>query len=134
MNSKRIALLFAMLSLGGMLVPGLTLTPVSAQLRDSDELVDNNLLGDLGITEEEKEDGEDGVIWCYQRQGDETVCFNTQEQCEQALAEDDLSTTSHCERFETLPQVPQLEDLIPCLPPPACLLPGAEECIQVCFP
>jgi uncharacterized protein (DUF1684 family) len=49
----------------------------------------------------DKEDG--GVVWCYERQGDETVCFNTQEQCELALAENELSTTSHCERFETLP-------------------------------
>ena len=57
----------------------------------------------VSIDVDEEEDGEDGVVWCYQRQGDETVCFNTQEQCELALAEDELSTTSHCDRFETLP-------------------------------
>ncbi len=33
-----------------------------------------------------------------------------------------------------IPEVPGEEDLIPCLPPPACLLPGAEVCIQVCYP
>ena len=88
-----------MLSLGGMLVPGLTPSPVSAQLADKEELA-SDLLDDLGIIDEEEDDQ---VIWCYQRQGDETVCFNTQEQCEQALAEDDLSTTSHCERHPTPP-------------------------------
>ncbi len=31
-------------------------------------------------------------------------------------------------------EIPQREDLIPCLPPPACLLPGGEECIQACWP
>jgi hypothetical protein len=33
-----------------------------------------------------------------------------------------------------IPETPQREDLIPCLPPPECLLPGAEVCIQVCWP
>jgi hypothetical protein len=33
-----------------------------------------------------------------------------------------------------IPELPQREDLIPCLPPPECLLPGAEVCIQVCWP
>jgi hypothetical protein len=33
-----------------------------------------------------------------------------------------------------IPEIPQREDLIPCLPPPECLLPGAEVCIQVCWP
>jgi hypothetical protein len=33
-----------------------------------------------------------------------------------------------------IPEIPQGEDLIPCLPPPECLLPGAEVCIQVCWP
>jgi hypothetical protein len=33
-----------------------------------------------------------------------------------------------------VPELPQREDLIPCLPPPECLLPGAEVCIQVCWP
>ena len=31
-------------------------------------------------------------------------------------------------------EIPQGEDLVPCLPPPECLLPGAEVCIQVCWP
>ena len=52
--------------------------------------------------EEEEEDGKNEVVWCYQRQGDQTVCFNTHQQCELALSENDLSTTPHCERFETL--------------------------------
>jgi hypothetical protein len=33
-----------------------------------------------------------------------------------------------------IPEIPQGEDLVPCLPPPECLLPGAEVCIQVCWP
>jgi hypothetical protein len=36
-----------------------------------------------------------------------------------------------------IPEIPEdeeEEDLIPCLPPPECLLPGAEVCIQVCWP
>lgn len=42
-----------------------------------------------------------------------------------------------------LPEIPEIdlseipeneEDVIPCLPPPECLLPGAEVCIQVCWP
>ena len=33
-----------------------------------------------------------------------------------------------------IPEIPQQEDLIPCLPPPQCLLPGAEVCVQVCWP
>ena len=33
-----------------------------------------------------------------------------------------------------IPEIPQRQDLIPCLPPPECLLPGAEVCIQVCWP
>jgi hypothetical protein len=36
-----------------------------------------------------------------------------------------------------IPEIPetfQSEDLIPCLPPPECLLPGAEVCIRVCWP
>ncbi|MDQ3888493.1 MAG: hypothetical protein M3251_04390 [Thermoproteota archaeon] len=33
-----------------------------------------------------------------------------------------------------IPEILQREDLIPCLPPPECLLPGAEVCIQVCWP
>jgi hypothetical protein len=31
-------------------------------------------------------------------------------------------------------EIPQQEDLTPCLPPPECLLPGAEVCVQVCWP
>jgi hypothetical protein len=31
-------------------------------------------------------------------------------------------------------EIPENEDVIPCLPPPECLLPGAEVCIQVCWP
>jgi hypothetical protein len=56
----------------------------------------------VSIDVDEEEDGENGAVWCYQRQGDQTVCFNTHEQCELALSENDLSTTSDCERFETL--------------------------------
>lgn len=41
-----------------------------------------------------------------------------------------------------LPEIPEIEapeilergDVIPCLPPPECLLPGAEVCIQACWP
>ena len=45
-----------------------------------------------------------------------------------------------------LPEIPEIDiseipedeegedDVIPCLPPPECLLPGAEVCIQVCWP
>jgi hypothetical protein len=36
-----------------------------------------------------------------------------------------------------IPEIPEdqeEEDVIPCLPPPECLLPGAEVCIQVCWP
>ena len=33
-----------------------------------------------------------------------------------------------------VPEIPQRADLIPCLPPPECLLPGAEVCIQACWP
>ena len=131
MNSKAAVLLFTILSLGGMLVPGLTLSPVSAQSEDEEELVgdllddlgiiddglvDNllddlgiiddglvdNLLDDLGIIDEEEEE-DDEVVWCYLRQGDVRVCFETQEECQQALDDDDLSVTSHCERFETPP-------------------------------
>jgi hypothetical protein len=54
---------------------------------DTDQ-TESNLAVSIDVDEEE----EDGV-----------VCFNTQEQCELALAEDELSTTSHCDRFETLP-------------------------------
>jgi hypothetical protein len=68
---------------------------------DTDQ-TESNVAVSIDVDEEE-EDGKDGVVWCYQRQGDETVCFNTPEQCELALAEDELSTTSHCDRFETLP-------------------------------
>jgi hypothetical protein len=57
----------------------------------------------VSIDVDEEEDGENGLVQCYQRQGDETVCFNTPEQCELALSENELSTASHCERFETLP-------------------------------
>jgi hypothetical protein len=56
----------------------------------------------VSIDVDEEEDGKNGVVWCYQRQGDQTVCFNTHQQCELALSENDLSTTPHCERFETL--------------------------------
>lgn len=56
----------------------------------------------VSIDVEEEEDGKNEVVWCYQRQGDQTVCFNTHQQCELALSENDLSTTPHCERFETL--------------------------------
>ena len=93
-----------MLSLGSMLVPGLTLSPVSAQPQpvDEEELV-GELLDDLGIIDEEEEEDEDEVVWCYLRQGDVRVCFETQEECQQALDDDDLSVTSHCERFETPP-------------------------------
>ena len=136
MNLKTAVLLFTILSLGGMLVPGLTLSPVSAQPLDEEQLVDNllddlgiiddeeeldnllddlgiiddgfvgNLLDDLGIIddeEEEDDEDEDEVVWCYLRQGDVRVCFETQEECQQALDDDDLSVTSHCERFETAP-------------------------------
>jgi hypothetical protein len=68
---------------------------------DADQ-TDSNLAVSIDVDEEEEEDGENGAVWCYQRQGDQTVCFNTHEQCELALSENDLSTTSHCERFETL--------------------------------
>lgn len=130
MNSKTAVLLFTMLSLGGMLVPGLTLSPVSAQSVDEDELVGDlfddldiseeklddllddlsiidkrfvgDLIDDLGIIDEEEEE-DDEVVWCYLRQGDVRVCFETQEECQQALDNDDLSITSHCERFETAP-------------------------------
>jgi hypothetical protein len=67
---------------------------------DADQ-TDSNVAVSIDVDEEE-EDGENGAVWCYQRQGDQTVCFNTHEQCELALSENDLSTTSHCERFETL--------------------------------
>ena len=33
-----------------------------------------------------------------------------------------------------IPEIPYQEELIPCLPPPECLLPGAEVCVQVCWP
>jgi hypothetical protein len=33
-----------------------------------------------------------------------------------------------------IPQLPEAGEFIPCLPPPECLLPGAEVCIQVCWP
>jgi hypothetical protein len=34
-----------------------------------------------------------------------------------------------------IPEIPEdEEDVIPCLPPPECLLPGAEVCIQACWP
>lgn len=33
-----------------------------------------------------------------------------------------------------IPEIPEREDVIPCLPPPECLLPGAEVCIQACWP
>ena len=33
-----------------------------------------------------------------------------------------------------LPEIPERGDVIPCLPPPECLLPGAEVCIQACWP
>jgi hypothetical protein len=56
----------------------------------------------VSIDVDKEEDGKNGVVWCYQREGDQTVCFNTHQQCELALSENDLSTTSHCERFETL--------------------------------
>jgi hypothetical protein len=129
-NSKTAVLLFTMLSLGGMLVPGLILSPVSAQSEDEEQLVGDllddlgiseeeldiilddlgviddglvgDLLDDLGISEEEEEE-DDEVVWCYLRQGDVRVCFETQEECQQALDDDDLSVTSHCERFETPP-------------------------------
>jgi hypothetical protein len=128
-NSKAAVLLFTMLSLGGMLVPGLTLSPVSAQPLDEEQLV-GDLLDDLGISEEEldiilddlgliddglvgdllddlgiidEEEEDDEVVWCYLRQGDVRVCFETQEECQQALDDDDLSITSHCERSETPP-------------------------------
>lgn len=32
------------------------------------------------------------------------------------------------------PEIPERGDVIPCLPPPECLLPGAEVCIQACWP
>ena len=55
MNSKTVAILFAMLSLGSMLVPGLTLTPASALPVNQDELRDSLLenLEDLQLSEEE---------------------------------------------------------------------------------
>ncbi len=33
-----------------------------------------------------------------------------------------------------VPEIPERGDVIPCLPPPECLLPGAEVCIQACWP
>jgi cytoskeletal protein RodZ len=66
---------------------------------DADRQTESNVAVSIDVNEEQG----GGVVLCYQRQGDERVCFNTQEQCELALAEDELSTTSHCERFETLP-------------------------------
>jgi hypothetical protein len=32
------------------------------------------------------------------------------------------------------PEIPEPRDFVPCLPPPECLLPGSEVCIQVCWP
>src|SRR5919106_594164 len=66
---------------------------------DADRQTESNVAVSIDVNEEQG----GGVVLCYQIQGDERVCFNTQEQCELALAEDELSTTSHCERFETLP-------------------------------
>jgi hypothetical protein len=129
MSSKTAVLLFTMLSLGGLLVTGSTLASTAyAQPADEEELV-SDLLDDLGISEEEldnlidnldiidnrlvrdlldnldiiDEEEDDEVVWCYLRQGDVRVCFETQEECQQALDEDELSVTSHCERFETPP-------------------------------
>jgi hypothetical protein len=140
--SKTAVLLFTMLSLGGMLLAGVTPAPVSAQPADEEELA-GDLLDDLGISEEEldnlldnldiidnrlvrdlldnldiideeEEDGEDEVVWCYLRQGDERVCFETQEECQQALDDDDSSITSHCERFETSPPEDDPENVFFC--------------------
>ena len=103
MNSKTAALLFTMLSLGGMLVTGSTLaSTASAQPSDEEELV-GDLLDDLDISEEELDnvldnldiidnrlvrdlldnldiidEEDDEVVWCYLRQGDVRVCFETQ--------------------------------------------------------
>jgi hypothetical protein len=68
---------------------------------DADQ-TESNVAVSIDVDEEQEDDGEDGAVWCYQRQGDQTVCFNNPKQCELALSENDLSTTSHCERFETL--------------------------------
>ncbi len=129
MSSKTAALLFTMLSLGGMLVSGSTLASTASAQPSYEEEVLGDLLDDLGISEEEldnlldnlgiidnrlvrdlldnldiiDEEEDDEVVWCYLRQGDVRVCFETQEECQQALDEDDLSVTSHCERFETPP-------------------------------
>src|SRR5215213_11285822 len=51
---------------------------------DADQ-TESNIAVSIDVDEEE-EDGEDGVVWCYQRQGDETVCLSREEQCEVAVA------------------------------------------------
>jgi hypothetical protein len=114
MSSETAALLFTMLSLGGMLVTGSTLaSTASAQpayeeepvgdLLDDLGIIDNRLVRDLLDNLDIIDEEDDEVIWCYLRQGDLRVCFETQEECQQALDEDDLSVTSHCERFERPP-------------------------------
>jgi hypothetical protein len=57
MNSKTIALLFAMVSLGGMIaVPGLSMAPTTAYAQSfAGDLVDG-ILDDVGITDEEDEE------------------------------------------------------------------------------
>lgn len=86
-----------MMSLGGLLAPALTLSPVSALPVNEDELVNTLLenIENIDLSEEElddllerlgiSEDEDDAAVWCYQRQGDVTVCFETQEECQQAL-------------------------------------------------
>jgi hypothetical protein len=53
---------------------------------------------------------------------------------QQSAVDFELPDLPQIPQIPETPEIPQREDLIPCLPPPACLLPGAEECIQVCWP
>jgi hypothetical protein len=55
-----------------------------------------------------------------------------------AYAQQESAIDIEIPQVPELPPIPQLPEeageFIPCLPPPECLLPGAEVCAQVCWP
>jgi hypothetical protein len=76
---------------------------VGNPLEDLGQAIHDHVFDLILDDEEEEDDEDDEVVWCYLRQGDVRVRFESYEECQQALDDDDLSVTSHYERFETAP-------------------------------
>jgi hypothetical protein len=70
MNSKTAALLFAIFSLGGMLLPGLTLAPTAFAQSEEEILVQEEINRDVIVQDPEQEDANEEEV---DEDGDELV-------------------------------------------------------------